>query len=145
MVWEAAMVSAQTSVTLTQTLSKPKLQKREKYEWVGEIPTYAETQKKLTYPMAWGNSSVRNFRKWKKAAREKVFECMMTPPKAAKAWDMEALGEEQRDGYKAQKIAFNINAYSRITAYLLIPDGKGPFPTVNAQEKMLEFLDKNLK
>lgn len=50
----------------------------------------------------------------------------------AAAWDMEVLGEEQRDGYKAQKIAFNINAYSRITAYLLIPDGKGPFPTVNA-------------
>ncbi len=49
---------------------------------------------------------------------------MMTPPKAAAAWDMEVLGEEQRDGYKAQKIAFNINAYSRITAYLLIPDSE---------------------
>ena len=82
--------------------------------------------------MAWENSPIRNFKKWKKAARAKVFECMMTPPKAAAAWDMEVLGEEQRDGYKAQKIAFNINAYSRITAYLLIPDGKGPFPTVNA-------------
>ena len=123
----------QASVALAQTSSKPKLQKREKYEWQGEIPTYVETLKKeLTYPMAWGNSPIRNFKKWKKAAREKVFECMMTPPKAAAAWDMEVLGEEQRDGYKAQKIAFNINAYSRITAYLLIPDGKGPFPTVNA-------------
>ena len=48
----------------------------------------------------------------------------MTPPKAAAAWDMEVLGEEQRDGYKAQKIAFNVNAYSRITAYLLIPDSE---------------------
>ena len=124
---------AQTSVPLAKTSSKPKLQKREKYEWQGEIPTYVETLKKeLTYPMAWGNSPIRNFKKWKKAARAKVFECMMTPPKAAAAWDMEVLGEEQRDGYKAQKIAFNINAYSRITAYLLIPDGKGPFPTVNA-------------
>ena len=123
----------QASVALAQTSSKPKLQKREKYEWQGEIPTYVETLKKeLTYPMAWGNSPIRNFQKWKKAARAKVFECMMTPPKAAAAWDMEVLGEEQRDGYKAQKIAFNINAYSRITAYLLIPDGKGPFPTVNA-------------
>ena len=123
----------QASVSLAQTSSKPKLQKREKYEWQGEIPTYVETLKKeLTYPMAWGNSPIRNFKKWKKAARAKVFECMMTPPKAAAAWDMEVLGEEQRDGYKAQKIAFNINAYSRITAYLLIPDGKGPFPTVNA-------------
>ena len=123
----------QASVALAQTSSKPKLQKREKYEWQGEIPTYVETLKKeLTYPMAWGNSPIRNFKKWKKAARAKVLECMMMPPKAAAAWNMEVLGEEQRDGYKAQKIAFNINAYSRITAYLLIPDGKGPFPTVNA-------------
>ena len=123
----------QASVALAQTSSKPKLQKREKYEWQGEIPTYVETLKKeLTYPMAWGNSPIKNFKKWKKAARAKVLECMMTPPKAAAAWDMEVLGEEQRDGYKAQKIAFNINAYSRITAYLLVPDGKGPFPTVNA-------------
>ena len=127
------IVLLQASVALAQTSSKPKLQKREKYEWQGEIPTYVETLKKeLTYPMAWGNCPIRNFKKWKKAARAKVFECMMTPPKAAAAWDMEVLGEEQRDGYKAQKIAFNINAYSRITAYLLIPDGKGPFPTVNA-------------
>ena len=130
---QASVALAQTSVSLAKTSSKPKLQKREKYEWQGEIPTYVETLKKeLTYPMAWGNSPIRSFKKWKKAARAKVFECMMTPPKAAAAWDMEVLGEEQRDGYKAQKIAFNINAYSRITAYLLIPDGKGPFPTVNA-------------
>ena len=130
---QASVALAQTPVAPAKTPSKPKLQKREKYEWQGEIPTYVETLKKeLTYPMAWGNSPIRNFKKWKKAARAKVFECMMTPPKAAAAWDMEVLGEEQRDGYKAQKIAFNINAYSRITAYLLIPDGKGPFPTVNA-------------
>lgn len=130
---QASVALAQTSVSLAKTSSKPKLQKREKYEWQGEIPTYVETLKKeLTYPMAWGNSPIRNFKKWKKTARAKVLECMMTPPKAAAAWDMEVLGEEQRDGYKAQKIAFNINAYSRITAYLLIPDGKGPFPTVNA-------------
>ena len=137
---QASVALAQTPVALTQTSMapaktspKPKLQKREKYEWQGEIPTYVETLKKeLTYPMAWGNSPIRNFKKWKKAARAKVLECMMTPPKAAAAWNMEVLGEEQRDGYKAQKIAFNINAYSRITAYLLIPDGKGPFPTVNA-------------
>ena len=120
----------QASVAFAQVSQKPKLQKREKYEWEGEIPTYVEQLKKeLTYPMAWGNSPVRNFKKWKKAARAKVLECMMTPPKAAVAWDMEVLGEEQRDGYKAQKIAFNINAYSRITAYLLIPDsedGKNP-------------------
>ena len=131
---QASVALAQTSVSLAKTSSKPKLQKREKYEWQGEIPTYVETLKKeLTYPMAWGNSPIKNFKKWKKAARAKVFECMMTPPKAAAAWNMEVLGEEQREGYKAQKITFNINAYSRITAYLLIPDGgDGKFPAVVA-------------
>ena len=131
---QASVALAQTSVSLAKNSPKPKLQKREKYEWQGEIPTYVETLKKeLAYPMAWGNSPIKNFKKWKKTARAKVFECMMTPPKAAAAWDMEVLGEEQRDGYKAQKIAFNINAYSRITAYLLIPDGgAGRFPAVVA-------------
>ena len=37
---------AQTPVSHAQTPSKPKLQKREKYEWQGEIPTYVETLKK---------------------------------------------------------------------------------------------------
>ncbi len=112
---------------------KGKLQTRENYEFDFDLPRYVEDLKKeLTYPMAWGNSPVKNFAKWKKAARQKVFDCMMTPPKKAASWDMEVIAEEQRDGYKAQKIAFNVNAYSRVTAYLLIPDGKGPFPTVNA-------------
>ena len=129
--WSSAGVCAQTAAS-PQSPQKPKVQKREVYEWEGEIPTYVEQLKQeLTYPMAWGNSSIKNFSKWRKVAREKVFECMMTPPKAAASWDMQVLEEEQRDGYKAQKIAFNINAYSRITAYLLIPDGGGKYPTVN--------------
>lgn len=129
--WSSAGVSAQ-SVTSSQSPQKQKVQKREAYEWEGEIPTYVEQLKQeLTYPMAWGNSPIKNFSKWKKMARDKVFECMMTPPKAAASWDMQVLEEEQRDGYKAQKIAFNINAYSRITAYLLIPDERGKNPAVN--------------
>ena len=129
--WPAVGVSAQ-SATSSQSSKKPKVQKREAYEWDGEIPTYVEQLKQeLTYPMAWGNSPVKKFSKWKKLARTKVLECMMTPPKATSSWDMQVLEEEPRDGYKAQKIAFNINAYSRITAYLLIPDGNGKHPAVN--------------
>ena len=55
---QASVALAQTTVSLAKTSSKPKLQKREKYEWQGEIPTYVETLKKeLTYPMAWGKQS----------------------------------------------------------------------------------------
>ena len=69
---QASVALAQTSVPFAKTSPKPKFQKREKYEWQGEIPTYVETLKKeLTYPMAWGNSPIKNFKKWKKAARAK--------------------------------------------------------------------------
>ncbi len=123
---------AQTSLMFAQS-TKKKLQTRENYEFYFDLPRYVDDLKKeLTYPMAWGNSRIKNFDKWKKTARQKVFDCMMTPPKKAAAWQMEVIAEEQRDGYKAQKIAFNVNAYSRVMAYLLIPDGPGPFPTVNA-------------
>ena len=62
---QASVALAQTSVSLAKNSSKPKLQKREKYEWQGEIPTYVETLKKeLTYLMAWGNSPIKNFKKW---------------------------------------------------------------------------------
>ena len=88
-------------------------------------------KKELTYPLAWGNSGIKDFAEWKTAARAKVLECMMTPPKQAESYDCQVIGEERRDGYTARKILFNVNAYSRITAYLLIPDGKGPFPAVN--------------
>jgi dienelactone hydrolase len=42
------------------------------------------------------------------------------------------LYEEQRDGYKARKIEIRLSRYYTVPAYVLIPDGKGPFPAVNA-------------
>ena len=122
--------------TMTPILAQKKnqpLQKREKFEYTFDLPVYVEQLKReLTYPLAWGNSDIKNFDRWRATARKKVFECMMTPPRPAADFDMKVIAEEQRDGYKAQRIELNINAYSRVSAYLLIPDGKGPFPTVNA-------------
>lgn len=107
-------------------------QKREGYEFTFDLPRYVEQLKReLTYPLAWGNSDVGDFDEWKAAARAKVLECMMAPPMKPADFDMRVTGEERREGYTARRIQFNVNAYSRITAYLLIPDGKGPFPAVN--------------
>ncbi|WP_369800306.1 dienelactone hydrolase family protein [Xylanibacter muris] len=129
----AFSVLATSAIPMMAQKKKTKLQKRENYEFTFDLPRYVEQLKQeLTYPMAWGNSPVKNFGKWKKTARAKVLECMMTPPMKAKNFDMKVIAEEKRDGYTARKIELNINAYSRITAYLLIPDGKGPFPAVNA-------------
>ena len=126
------MLVVSTAAVQAQQKKKTPLQKRENYEFTFDLPRYVEQLKKeLTYPLAWGNSGIKDFAEWKTAARAKVLECMMTPPKQAESYDCQVIGEERRDGYTARKILFNVNAYSRITAYLLIPDGKGPFPAVN--------------
>ena len=128
----ATMFVVSTAAVQAQQKKKTPLQKRENYEFTFDLPRYVEQLKKeLTYPLAWGNSGIKDFAEWKTAARAKVLECMMTPPKQAESYDCQVVGEERRDGYTARKILFNVNAYSRITAYLLIPDGKGPFPAVN--------------
>jgi dienelactone hydrolase len=108
-------------------------QGREKYEYTRNLPVYADSLiADLTYPLAWGNSDIRDFDAWKRAAREKVFDCMLTPPPApVNGFEAKVLYEEQREGYKARKLEICLSRYYTVPAYLLIPDGKGPFPAVN--------------
>ena len=108
-------------------------QGRENYEFMRNLPVYADSLiADLTYPLAWGNSDIRDFDAWKQKARDKVFDCMLAPPPApANGYDVKVLYEEQRDGYKARKLEIRLSRYSTVPAYLLIPDGKGPFPAVN--------------
>jgi hypothetical protein len=108
-------------------------QKRAKYEFQRNLPVYADSLlKDLTYPMAWGNSPITDFDAWRQAARQKVFDCMLTPPPAPSKPLFTLLAEEQRDGYRARKIEIRLSRYYTVPAYVLIPDGKGPFPAVNA-------------
>ncbi len=126
-------------------------QKRERWEFERNLPVYADSLlKDLTYPMAWENSGMTDFDEWRRKAREKVLDCMLMPPPAPS--NLPQLGEsfpaddsgaaashswgrlegaEQRDGYRAMKIAVRLSRYYSVPAYLLIPDGKGPFPAVN--------------
>ena len=108
-------------------------QGRENYEFMRNLPVYADSLiADLTYPLAWGNSDIRDFDAWKQKAREKVFDCMLAPPPApANGYDVKVLYEEQRNGYKARKLEIRLSRYYTVPAYLLIPDGKGPFPAVN--------------
>ena len=108
-------------------------QKRAKYEFRRNLPVYADSLiKDLTYPLAWGNCDIKNFDAWRKAARQKVMDCMLTPPPPpADGYDVKVLAEEQRDGYKARKLEIRLSRYYIVPAYILIPNGKGPFPAVN--------------
>ncbi len=106
-------------------------QDAQKYEVTGYMPVFFEQMKqKLTYPMAYENSGIKKFGKWKKKAREIVYQEMQNIPDAPKSYDMEVVEVEKRDGYEARKIMFNISEWSRVPAYLLVPDGEGPFPAV---------------
>ena len=107
-------------------------QQRDKYEFERNLPVYADSLlQDLTYPLAWGNSPIKDFKKWKEAARQKVFDCMLMPPPEASRLEATVLFEEHRDGYTARKIELRLSRYYTVPAYVLIPDGKGPFPAVN--------------
>ncbi|MBQ8520686.1 MAG: dienelactone hydrolase family protein [Bacteroides sp.] len=102
-----------------------------RYEILNTMPAFYERlRNSLTYPLAWGNSSVTDYGEWRKEARRVLLDCMQPAPPAATAYDMEVLAVEQREGYEARKILFNVSDYSRVPAYLLVPEGEGPFPAV---------------
>lgn len=91
---------------------------------------YKQLKESLHYPLAWKNSK-RSYKKWRKEARNQVYECLKELPPEAQQYDWVVLAKEKRNGYTAYKIVFNVSAWSRVPAYLLIPDGEGPFPALN--------------
>ena len=61
-------------------------QKRTLYEFKKNMPVYCDSLiADMTYPLAWGQSEEKDFDAWKRMARAKVLECMMTPPPAPKS------------------------------------------------------------
>ncbi len=103
----------------------------EAYEVTGNMPVfYQQMKQQLTYPLAWGKAEEKDFAKWKAQARHVLAECIQNLQPAPKAYAMEVTDREQRDGYEARKIRFNLSEWSRVPAYLLVPEGKGPFPAI---------------
>ena len=103
----------------------------EAYEVTGNMPVfYQQMKQQLTYPLAWGKAEEKDFAKWKAQARHVLAECIQNLQPAPKAYAMEVPDREQRDGYEARKIRFNLSEWSRVPAYLLVPEGKGPFPAI---------------
>ena len=103
----------------------------QEYGVSGFMPAfYPQMKEALTWPEAWGNSPEKDFGKWRARGRSIVLECMENIPPAPAAYGMEVTASEQREGYTARKIEFSLSAWYRVPAYLLVPDGEGPFPAV---------------
>ena len=101
------------------------------YGFEREFPACLDQmQETLTYPMAWGNSPIRSFDLWRVEARRCVLDAMQLAPPASNDYQLEVVATERREGYEARKLRFNLSAFTRAEAYYLVPEGKGPFPTV---------------
>lgn len=101
-----------------------------RYETVKDMPIYYEAlRSELAYPAAWGISPETDFDTWRVEARALLLDCLDYIPDTT-AFDYAIVATEQRDGYKAHRILLRINKYVTVPAYLLIPDGNGPFPAV---------------
>lgn len=94
------------------------------YELLKAMPVYYEQLKsQLNYPLAWQHAGIKKFNVWRAQVRQTIFDLMGNLPPAPDSYDMQIVDAEPRDGYTAYKITFNISAWTRIPAYLLVPDG----------------------
>lgn len=101
------------------------------FEITNNMPVYYDHMKELlTYPMSWQSDKDKDFDNWRLRARDVLFDCMDIVQPAPDGYDMKVVDSEQRDGYRALKVEFNISRWTRVPAYLLVPDGDGKFPSV---------------
>ena len=93
------------------------------------MPTYYDQLlTRLTYPLAWPDCGMR-FGRWRREARNELMRCLQpVPPRVD--FRPEVVATERRDGYEARRLTFQVSAWARIPAYLLVPDGEGPHPAV---------------
>lgn len=95
-----------------------------------KLPVFYESMcDRLDFPLAWSKQHGKSFDTWRGEAQAKVRASWLSELPIA-PFNVKIVGTKKFDGYKSYKIAFNISADSRVFAYLLVPDGTGPFPAV---------------
>ena len=95
-----------------------------------ELPIFSEQLiKRMKFPIAWENATGISFDQWRTRARRRVRKSQLAPPPPA-VFATEIVDSQNRNGYKAHKVEMNLSSTSRVLAYLLVPDGEGPFPAV---------------
>ncbi|MBI3852886.1 MAG: dienelactone hydrolase family protein [Verrucomicrobia bacterium] len=90
---------------------------------------YERLAERMTFPMSWLSGNFTNFDAWRSAGRAKVMEHLLAAAPPA-PFDARNIAEQDRGGYVARKIIFNLTADSRVLALMTVPKGAGPFPAV---------------
>jgi dienelactone hydrolase len=97
----------------------------------GPLPDFHPALKDaLTFPLAWGNSPIRDFRAWRRAARAKVEELLLVDRDERTPYAPESGDRAEGDGYTRELVTLSLTRYERVRAALLTPHGPGPFPAV---------------
>jgi dienelactone hydrolase len=90
---------------------------------------YRKLAERQVYQLSWLQGEKGDFSIWRKEARAKVIECLLTPPPAV-PFNPVVISEQDRGSYVARKIVFNITGDSRVLAFMLVPKSIGPHPAV---------------
>jgi dienelactone hydrolase len=90
---------------------------------------YKNLVERQVFPLSWLQGEKGDFTIWRKEARARVMDCLLTPPPSI-PFNPIIISEQDRGSYLARKIIFNITGDSRIIAFMLVPKSPGPHPTV---------------
>ncbi|USQ87593.1 dienelactone hydrolase family protein [Streptomyces phaeoluteigriseus] len=97
----------------------------------GPLPDFHPALKDaLTFPLAWGNSPIRDFCAWRRAARAKVEETLLVDREDGTPYAPEFRQRTEQDGFTGELVTLSLTRHERVRAALLTPHGPGPFPAV---------------
>ncbi|MGW0814944.1 dienelactone hydrolase family protein [Streptomyces viridiviolaceus] len=96
-----------------------------------ELPGFhAALKAELTFPLAWGNSPIRDFEAWRRAARARVEEHLLVDRQDTTPYAPQSEARSDGDGYTRELVTLSLTRYERVRGALLTPHGAGPFPAV---------------
>ncbi|MCS6953237.1 MAG: hypothetical protein RMK57_07180 [Bryobacterales bacterium] len=94
-------------------------------------PVIRSIHQERGFPLEYARRGKLSPAEWRRQARAKLEQFLSYWPKPVPL-DLRVHARLPRDGYEVRVISFAGSAHYRIPAYLLVPQGRGPFPGVAA-------------
>lgn len=100
--------------------------------YIGNLsPIMTSIHESQGFPLDYAHRDGLSVLEWQKQGRAEALRVLAFNPDPVPL-DLSVHSVEPRDGYEVRTISFAGSPYYRVPAYLLVPDGDGPFPAVVA-------------
>ncbi len=100
--------------------------------YIGRIaPVLQQLQRDQGFPMDFKHRGSMSVDEWRRHGREQVERALSYSPRSVPL-DIRYVSSVQRKGYKRHLISFAGTEAYRVPAFLLVPEGQGPFPAIVA-------------